>query len=143
MRQNLNLVLDLQNEIPDVNGNSWKFEQVLLNLFSNSAHAILEIKKYKPNNFKERFIIKTFSNDTHIVVTVDDNGIGVVQKFKNIMFYPFATSKKPGEGSGLGLSIVYNVVREMSGRLDFKSTPFVGTTIVLIFPYLRQNKDRL
>ena len=134
MRQRLNLVFSLQDGVSNVRGNPWKFEQVLINLVSNSAHAILEIRKYKPVDFKEKLIIRSFKEKSNIVISVEDNGIGVVHKFRNIMFYPFTTSKKPGEGSGLGLSIVYNVVREMQGRLDCKSTPFVGTRIQLIFP---------
>jgi len=135
MRQEIMLNMDLEDNLPAVLGNPWKFEHVLLNIFSNSSHALNEIRKFNGGEFKENFVIETYSNMYNVFVRVKDNGIGVINSFKPKMFYPFATSKKPGEGTGLGLSIVYNVVRQMNGRLDFVSTPFVGTVITLIFPF--------
>ena len=137
---NLNMTLDLQQDIPLIKGNPWKLEQVLLNLFSNSIHAITEIRKYKDKNFVDKFLVRTYYTNYDVVLIVEDNGIGVVKSLKTRMFYPFSTSKKPDEGSGLGLSVVYNIIRQMHGRLDFESTPFIGTIISIIFPVAKMNK---
>jgi signal transduction histidine kinase len=133
-RDNISLKMDLNENLPPVLGNPWKFEHGLLNIISNSCHALNDVRKFKKESFREEFYVETFWDGHNVCVRIRDNGIGVISSFKSLMFYPFASSKKPEEGSGLGLSIVYNVVRQMRGRLDFVSTPFVGTMITLIFP---------
>ena len=133
-KQSIILNMNLDENLPSVLGNPWKFEHGLLNIISNSCHALSDLRKFRKGKFKEDFYIETFTNGYNVYVRVKDNGIGVINSFKALMFYPFSSSKKPEEGSGLGLSIVYNVVRQMKGRLDFVSTPFVGTNITLIFP---------
>ncbi len=134
MRQEFNLSLDLKDHLPKVLGNSWRLEHVLLNILTNSSYALSENRKYQGDGFKDIFIIESYANENNVFIRIKDNGIGVVNSFKSQMFFPFASSKKPGEGSGLGLSIVYNVIRDMNGRLDFNSKPFVGTVITLVFP---------
>ena len=97
------------------------------------------MQKYRSYEIRDRLIVKTYSTASNIVIKVEDNGVGIVSSFKTKMFNTFATSKKPGEGTGLGMSIVYNAVRDMNGRLDFQSTPFVGTVFSIVFPITGKN----
>jgi len=69
-----------------------------------------------------------------IVLTVEDDGCGMDDDTRARIFEPFFTTREPGKGSGLGLSIVYNVVAGCGGAIDVSSTPGAGTRFELFFP---------
>lgn len=67
-------------------------------------------------------------------ITVEDDGCGMDQATIARVFEPFFTTKAPGQGSGLGMSMVYGFVQQSGGSLDISSTPGQGTTVILLFP---------
>ena len=62
-----------------------------------------------------------------------DSGVGIPQKYLNKIFDPFFTTKNPGEGTGLGLNIVYRIVTKYEGTIDVESKENIGTTLPLNF----------
>jgi signal transduction histidine kinase len=68
------------------------------------------------------------------VVTVSDTGIGIPEEIKEKIFEPFFTTKEVGKGMGLGLSILYGIVKEYRGEIDIESVPGKGTTFRHVFP---------
>ena len=67
-------------------------------------------------------------------VTVSDTGIGIPEEIKDKIFEPFFTTKEVGKGMGLGLSILYGIVKEYGGEIDIESVPGQGTSFKHIFP---------
>ncbi len=108
-------------------GNEGKLHQVFLNLIHNARQSIAEGGTIE---------LVTGYDPTHEmgVITVSDTGKGIPQSQLSKVFDPFYTTKPPGEGVGLGLFIVYQIVKELNGKIDIQSTEEVGTRITTSFP---------
>ncbi len=134
---NLSLVLDRQ--IPQIIGNSHKFEQVIINLLMNAKDAVIE-RVGRQNDFFELMIgIKTSWEDNFVITEVTDNGIGIDNESIHKVMLPFYTTKEEGKGTGLGLSICYQIIKEMNGTLDITSERFAGTIIKIKLDSKRNN----
>ncbi len=115
-------------------GNTYKFEQVILNLINNSIDA-LEEKKLKTNSdFTMTIKIRSFHENDTVTITIEDNGIGISNENIEYIMHPFFTTKESGKGSGLGLSISYGIIKEMQGDIKFKSSLMTGTCATISFP---------
>ncbi|WP_319499943.1 ATP-binding protein [uncultured Draconibacterium sp.] len=106
-------------------GNVGNFHQVFLNILSNAEQAI---------NEKGKIWIKTTKNDNYLIITITDSGKGIEKDAINKITDPFYTTKDPGEGIGLGLSIVFGIIKEHGGRLEFESEVNKGTTVTVMLP---------
>ena len=115
-------------------GNPFKLEQVLLNLISNARDAIEEKALSDSKMLLKEIKITSYCNDTEIIISVKDNGIGIPFDKKKDVFRPFFSSKSLGCGSGLGLSISRHLVNELNGTIDINSKPFFGTIVSIRFP---------
>jgi len=109
-----------------VEGDRNKLIQVFVNLLTNacdasSAGARVEVSAKRQNG------------ETRIAVV--DSGAGIPESVRDRIFEPFFTTKVAGEGTGLGLSLVYSIVREHRGSVEVASTEGVGTTITVVLPY--------
>ena len=83
--------------------------------------------------------IHTCQEDSYLVVKVQDSGTGISQENVNRIYDPFFTTKKAGEGSGLGLSVSYGIIQEHSGRINVETAAGQGTTFRLHLPVKRVN----
>jgi signal transduction histidine kinase len=107
-----------------------KFEQVVMNLCSNACDAMQGVER--------RVLRVEVSTDSeHLLVAVKDSGTGMSKEIQSKIFESFFTTKPRGEGTGLGLKIVRNVVREHDGELLLDSTEGVGTTFTIRLPMAR------
>jgi PAS domain S-box-containing protein len=128
----INLNLWLEEKIPPIVGNTYKFEQVILNLLINAKDAVIE-KKTSQEDYSEMLIgITSYQENHFIMVEVTDNGIGISNDDINNILLPFYTTKDEGKGTGLGLSICYQIVREMSGNIEITCDTVFGTRIKLV-----------
>jgi C4-dicarboxylate-specific signal transduction histidine kinase len=129
--KHMGIILDLQleNDIPQIVGNTYKFEQVIVNLLANARDAVIEKKTKHPENNKMLVGIKSYCDNQSIVVEISDNGIGIRNEDLNNVILPFYTTKDEGKGTGLGLSICYQILKEMGGTLDIISSSSSGTKI--------------
>jgi two-component system NtrC family sensor kinase len=100
--------------------------QVLLNLITNAVQAMPEGGELR--------IATALVDPDRVRVSVRDTGVGIPQDRLASIFNPFYTTKEPGEGTGLGLSVVHSVVKNTGGSIDVKSEPGKGTTFVLELP---------
>ena len=130
------IILDFKPEQErfTVTGNIYKFEQVMLNLIRNSIDALEEKKQITPSSFAMKILIRSFHENGLITVSVEDTGIGISAQHIDSIMHPFFTTKDPGKGTGLGLSISYGIIKEMNGDIKIKSTPMIGTTVVITLP---------
>jgi PAS domain S-box-containing protein len=130
----IQLDVDLDSALPEVKGNTYKFEQIILNLIINSKDAIIEKKNELNESFAMFISIKTSKTANYIKVEVEDNGIGIKEEHMSKVLQPFYTTKETGKGTGLGLSISYGLIKEMGGNIDIQSRVMNGTSISITIP---------
>ncbi len=107
-------------------GHSGRISQVFINLIDNAIHALLS------NPAKERRLTVSMSiTDNEVYVNFEDNGIGIPEDIKSYVFNAFFTTKETGQGTGLGLFVCYNIVKELGGKITFKSEVGQGTTFTV------------
>jgi two-component system, NtrC family, sensor kinase len=111
-----------------------QLNQVFMNILSNAIDA-LEDSLQKDSSLCPQISIVTEEIDNEVVIRISDNGIGIPQKHLSQLFDPFYTTKPVGKGTGMGLSISYQIVVDRhGGRLECESTPGEGTTFVIYLP---------
>jgi len=122
----------LDPELPPVVGDANRLEQVIVNLLSNALDALRTVKPPR------RLIVDTYSDDTggKVCLTVTDNGPGVAPEIADRLFRPFASTKGL-RGTGLGLYISRQLVREAEGELDLVKLPESGARFLLWLPSAR------
>jgi signal transduction histidine kinase len=123
--------IDLDSQlapVPPVMGDPGQLYQILVNLVSNASRAI----GTGPGTITVRMGCDSAMND--VTLAVADTGCGMDEATRRRIFEPFYTTRKVGEGTGLGLSVVYGIVTSHGGRIDVKSTPGQGTTFTIHLP---------
>ncbi len=111
-------------------GDRQRLTQVFVNLLSNACDAS------RPG---DRITIECRRLGDYLEVTVEDQGFGIPEEILDHVFEPFFTTKEPGEGTGLGLPMVYNIVHEHSGTVDVDSQPGAGTRVRVRLPAADDN----
>ncbi|HPN33888.1 MAG TPA: ATP-binding protein [bacterium] len=126
------IVTDLQADIPQIQAGFDQLLQVLINLCLNAADAMEE-------KADGRLTIKTWSQDSRVYASVVDNGSGIRPEHLPHIFEPFFTTKGDRRGTGLGLWVSYNIIKNLQGDIQVVSQPAVGTTFTLSLPALTLN----
>lgn len=112
-----------------------EFNQVILNLVINAAHAIQEAKDHGNSELKGRIRVSTCHIGNEAVIRVEDNGTGIPEAIRQRIFEPFFTTKPIGKGTGQGLAIARGVIVDKHhGRLDLESELGRGTTFTISLP---------
>ncbi len=108
--------------------------RVILNLITNAFYAVSERKKQQPEGFEPVVSVSTRKEKDMIEVKVKDNGTGIPQKALDKIFQPFFTTKPTGQGTGLGLSLSYDIVKAHGGELKVETKEGEGTTFFISIP---------
>ncbi|GEO07895.1 hypothetical protein SAE01_03910 [Segetibacter aerophilus] len=108
--------------------------RVLLNVYNNAFFAVFEKMKRSDKTFKPLVSVTTKRVADKVEITIKDNGIGIPQKVVDKIFQPFFTTKPTGQGTGLGLSLSYDIVKTHSGEITVESTEGDGTTFIITIP---------
>jgi PAS domain S-box-containing protein len=123
-----------------------QMHQILMNLCTNAAHAMrekggtLDIQVFKTSLQEGNPIpLPNMNTGEYTVLKVSDTGSGMTPETLNQVFDPFFTTKQPGEGTGLGLSVVHGIVKSHDGHITVESEPEKGTTFHVYLP--RINKE--
>ncbi len=122
----------LGSDLPTIQGNAQQLEQVLINLITNSCQALGD---------KAKSLLVSTSYDPHldrVIIRVHDAGKGIYPDDLKHIIEPFFTTKRDIGGTGLGLSVSYNIVKNHAGALNFASEPGKGTTATVTLP-VRKN----
>jgi len=117
--------------VPRVLGNESKLGQVLLNLLINAAQAIPE-----GDSTRHAITLLTRVEGSQVVIEVRDTGKGMNEEIRARIFEPFFTTKPPGEGTGLGLPISRDIIREMGGELRVQSELGRGSSFQVVLPVI-------
>jgi len=108
--------------------------RVILNLITNAFYTVHERKKSNGADFQPAVAISTRKFTDHITIAVTDNGNGIPQQVLDKIFQPFFTTKPAGEGTGLGLSLSYDIVKAHDGRLEVETEENAYTIFKIILP---------
>lgn len=109
--------------------------RVVLNLITNAFYAVTERKKQGEVGYEPTVTVSTHKNNNKIEIRVKDNGNGIPQKVLDKIFQPFFTTKPAGEGTGLGLSMSYDIITKAhAGEIKVETKVGVGTEFIIIIP---------
>jgi PAS domain S-box-containing protein len=125
VKKQIALICTLDDTVPACPIDSRRLKQVLLNLIMNAGQAIVT---------NGTINIRTRAENSSIIIEVEDDGPGISKDIQDKIFDPFFSTKEPGEGTGLGLSVSYGIIQEHDGEIMVRSTPGHGTCFTLILP---------
>lgn len=130
---NASLKTDFDNSIGKINIIPQDFGRVILNLITNAFYAVTEKKKANPYDYEPVVSISTKKLGSKIEIRVSDNGNGIPKRVIDKIFQPFFTTKPTGEGTGLGLSLSYDIVKAHGGefKVETKEGEFSHFIIIL------------
>lgn len=144
--ENVTIDLQLVPELPGIVGDEGSIEQVLMNLVVNARDAMpeggvvtirTEAAEFEPEGAQ----FPGIQPGSFVRVVVEDQGGGMHPETQQHIFEPFFTTKGAGEGTGLGLSVVYGIVKEHDGWIDVYSEVGIGTTFKVYLPASREAGD--
>ena len=131
------LTTELEPDLPPVPCRVGEFNQVILNLIVNAAHAIADV--VQDSGRKGRIHISTRQHDAMLEVRVSDTGTGIPESIRSKIFDPFFTTKPVGKGTGQGLAIAHAlIVQKHGGSITFESEAGRGTTFLIQLPLERE-----
>lgn len=133
---NASFETSLHPDLPLIRTVSQDLGRVLLNIFNNAFYAVHQQKKIlNSDDYEPKVIISTHRMKRHIYITITDNGEGMTEEVKEKLFQPFFTTKPTGEGTGLGMSISYEIVTSgHGGSIDVKSEKGQGSKFTISLP---------
>jgi histidine kinase len=131
----IEVIWDLDQDLPLILGEPGRVEQVFINLLINARDAIEDKWGVKERaGSDKRITIKTRAHKMNVIVEDYDTGMGIPDAISNRIFEPFFTTKEVGKGTGLGLSISYGIVKECGGTIRARSNADQGACFIFTFP---------
>lgn len=132
---NVDVVRDYDDRVGSIQAVPQELGRVLINLLNNAFYAVHEQRGRLGGAYASRVCVRTRQLDGELEIRVEDNGPGMPESARERVFEPFFTTKPPGEGTGLGLSLSYDVVTQMhGGTLVVESDEGTGATFVVTLP---------
>ncbi len=128
-----NAVMNLDPEIPEIIVVTQEISRVLLNLFNNSLYVLHSIQHEK-SQFTPEITVKTQKVDEKIIIEIRDNGPGIPASILDKIFQPFFTTKPAGEGTGLGLSLSYDIINAHGGTITASNPAGGGALFTISLP---------
>ena len=108
--------------------------RALLNLYNNAFYAVQEKKKSGIPNYEPTVVVSTRKTGSGIEISVSDNGTGIPDKIAEKIFQPFFTTKPTGQGTGLGLSLSYDIIKAHGGELIMHTKEGIGSEFIIRLP---------
>jgi signal transduction histidine kinase len=142
----IELITDLDQSLPKIELVRPDIGKVLLNILNNAFYACLERKRqlsqssnpdgYREESFQPLVTVSTspLEGGRGVKISVRDNGPGIPDTIKDKIFQPFFTTKPTGQGTGLGLSLSYDIVKAHGGELSIESKSGQGATFIILLP---------
>jgi signal transduction histidine kinase len=135
----LTITLELDPKVPNVKVDANQITQALLNLCINARDAmphggnlLLRSRTLSGAQLCEHF--HQANSERYVCISVADTGAGMEEEIKSRVFEPFFTTKEPGQGTGLGLSVVYDIISNQDGLIEVTSEPGHGSTFHVYLP---------
>ena len=140
---NADFKVELDESLPTVNVIAQDIGRVLLNLINNAFYAVAESLPVRQagskleaqsSDYKPEVIVSTKKLDGKIEISVKDNGPGIPEQVRDKIFQPFFTTKPTGQGTGLGLSLSYDIVKAHGGNIKVESKEVEGSEFIIHLP---------
>jgi two-component system NtrC family sensor kinase len=125
---------DLDHSIGKINVVPQDIGRVLLNLINNAFYAVNEKAKLSADSYEPLVLVSTKRKENKVEIKIVDNGNGIPQKIVDKIFQPFFTTKPTGQGTGLGLSLAYDIVKAHSGELKVNTKEGVESEFIIQLP---------
>jgi len=134
---NATLKTDFDESIGNINIIPQDIGRVILNLITNAFYAVDEkktLRQAQDESYEPTVSVSTKKINKGVEVSVSDNGNGIPQKVLDKIFQPFFTTKPTGQGTGLGLSLAYDIVKAHGGELKVETKEGEGSTFIIQLP---------
>ncbi len=131
---NADMKTDFDESIPKISVVPQDMGRVILNLITNAFYAVTDKKKQSDDTYEPTVSVSTKKSENSVLVTVSDNGNGIPQKIVDKIFQPFFTTKPTGQGTGLGLSLAYDIVKAHGGEIKVESKEGEGSEFIIQLP---------
>lgn len=131
---NATIKTDFDQTIGKINIVPQDIGRVFLNVYNNAFYAVNEKKKLAGPGYEPTVTISTKKSGDRVDITVKDNGNGIPQKILDKIFQPFFTTKPTGQGTGLGLSLAYDIVKAHGGELKVETKEGTGSEFIVQLP---------
>jgi signal transduction histidine kinase len=128
---NATLKTDYDKNIGNINIIPQDIGRVVLNLINNAFYVVDEKKKQQPDGYEPTVSVSTKKLNGKVEIKVADNGNGIPQKVLEKIFQPFFTTKPTGQGTGLGLSLSYDIVKAHGGELKVETKEGEGSEFII------------
>ena len=134
--ENIRIVQEIESELPKIVSDPNQLQQVFLNLFNNAIYAL-------KGRASPEIRVRVIKNDQQILVSISDNGCGFSPETMEKAFLPFFTTKPVGQGTGLGLSTVYGIIKGLGGDITLTSEQGQGSEFQIRLPLEAQNNTNM
>ena len=131
---NATLKTDFDETLGNINIIPQDVGRVLLNLYNNAFYAVAEKKRQRSESFDPTVSVSTKKKNDKLQITVKDNGNGIPQNILDKIFQPFFTTKPTGQGTGLGLSLSYDIIKAHSGEIKVETKEGEETIFIITLP---------
>jgi len=131
---NATMKTEFDETIGNINITPQDMARVILNLITNAFYAVSEKKKSGLENYEPTVVVSTKKTGEWVEISVSDNGPGIPEEIKDKIFQPFFTTKPTGQGTGLGLSLSYDIVKAHGGNITVESEKNLGTQFLVELP---------
>jgi signal transduction histidine kinase len=129
------LVTNFDNALPRINVAQQDIGRVMANLYNNALYAVNQKAKIAGPDYKPTIEVSTAQQNGSVFIKIKDNGTGIPESIRNKIMQPFFTTKPTGEGTGLGLSLSYDiVVKGHGGKIDLESKEGEGSEFTIVLP---------
>jgi len=125
---------ELDDTLPTISVVPQDIGRVVLNLINNAFYAVSERQRAQAIDYEPTVIVRTRQTGKGIEIVVQDNGNGIPEAIRDKIFQPFFTTKAAGQGTGLGLSLSYDIVKAHGGEIQLVTHAGVGTTFIILLP---------
>ena len=131
---NVTMKTDFDQTIGKINIIPQEIGRVLLNLYNNAFYAVNAKKKQVADGYEPVVTVNSKKDDGKVVITVADNGTGIPQPIVDKIFQPFFTTKPTGQGTGLGLSLTYDIIKAHGGETKVETKEGEGSEFIIQLP---------
>ena len=131
---NAGMKTEFDESIGKINIVAQDIGRVILNLITNAFYAVNEKSKQNITGYEPIVVVSTKKENNKVLIAVKDNGNGIPDKIKDKIFQPFFTTKPTGQGTGLGLSLSYDIVKAHGGEIKVENKEAGGTEFIIQLP---------
>jgi signal transduction histidine kinase len=131
---NARIITNFDLNVGKINIIPQDISRVLVNLYNNAFYALNERRKQSPNGYEPDISVTTKKVKEGIQILIEDNGNGIPENIRQKIFQPFFTTKPTGQGTGLGLSLAYEIIKAHGGEIRVETKEGEGSLFVIQLP---------